>query len=45
MKKTGPLPKLLGLIFVVFIGIMVGVYLVARSVNPVMLDEHGDIRR
>jgi hypothetical protein len=31
----------LGLITALFLGILVGVYLVARSENPVMLDEHG----
>lgn len=30
-----------GLIITLFLGILLGVYLVARSANPVMLDEHG----
>jgi F0F1-type ATP synthase assembly protein I len=30
-----------GLIIALFVGILVGVYLVARSANPVMLDERG----
>jgi hypothetical protein len=29
------------LVIALFIGILVGVYFVARNANPVMLDEHG----
>jgi hypothetical protein len=42
--STGPLPKLLTIIFVLFIGIMVGVYVIARNTNPVILDEYGNVR-
>lgn len=30
-----------GLVMTLFIGILIAVYFVARSANPVMLDEHG----
>jgi hypothetical protein len=30
-----------GLVMTLFLGILVAVYFVARSANPVMLDEHG----
>ncbi len=43
-KSTGPLPKLLGIVFVIFMGILIGSYFVARDANPVILDEHGNIR-
>ncbi|HMV47985.1 MAG TPA: hypothetical protein PKC13_13460 [Blastocatellia bacterium] len=41
-RKQGTiLVTLLGLIGVLFIGILVTAYLVARHANPVILDEHG----
>ncbi len=43
--SSGPLPKLLGAIFILFIGIMVGVYVIARNTNPVILDEYGNVRK
>jgi uncharacterized protein YneF (UPF0154 family) len=43
--STGPLPKLLGFIIVLFIGILVGTYVAARNINPVILDEHGNVRK
>jgi uncharacterized protein YneF (UPF0154 family) len=44
-KSTGPLPKLLGFIIVLFIGILVGTYVASRNINPVILDEHGNVRQ
>jgi hypothetical protein len=38
------LPKFLGFVMVLFIGILIGCYLIAREANPVMLDEHGNVR-
>ena len=38
------LPKFLGGIFVLFVGILVVCYVIARQANPVMLDEHGAVR-
>jgi hypothetical protein len=38
------LPKILGGIFVLFIGILIAAYVIARGANPVMLDGHGHIR-
>jgi hypothetical protein len=38
------LPKVLGGIFVLFVGILIAAYVIARGANPVMLDEHGHIR-
>ena len=38
------LPKVLGGIVVLFIGILVAAYVISRGVNPVMLDEHGHLR-
>lgn len=35
------LTALLGLIFVIFIGILVTAYIVAKRANPVILDESG----
>lgn len=41
-RKQGKiLTALLSLIVVLFIGILVTAYLVARHANPVILDEHG----
>jgi len=38
------LPKVLGGIFVLFIGILIAAYVISRGANPVMLDGHGHIR-
>jgi len=47
MSKAGAsgggrfLQLILGLIFLLFIGILVALYFVAREANPVILDENG----
>ncbi len=38
------LPKFLGGIFVLFVGILIVCYYIAREANPVMLDETGHVR-
>ena len=38
------LPKVLGGIVVLFIGILIAAYVIARGANPVMLDDHGHMR-
>ena len=38
------LPKFLGGVFVLFIGILIACYVIAKRANPVMLDEHGAVR-
>ena len=38
------LPKFLGVVMVLFIGILIACYLIARQTNVVMLDEHGRVR-
>ena len=38
------LPKVLGGIVVLFIGILIAAYVIARGANPVMLDDHGHVR-
>lgn len=38
------LPKFLGAVIVLFIGILIASWLISRQVNPVMLDEKGHIR-
>jgi hypothetical protein len=38
------LPKFLGGVFVLFVGILVVCYVIARRANPIMLDEHGGLR-
>ena len=40
-KKPAPLTYFLGVIFVLFIGILVFCYAVTKRTNPVFLDEHG----
>ena len=42
-KKT-VVPHVLVAIFIGFIGIMVYVYVEAKRLNPVLLDEHGHVR-
>jgi F0F1-type ATP synthase assembly protein I len=43
-KRGGFLPKFLGFIVMLFIGILIGTYLIARQADPVILDEHGNVR-
>ncbi len=43
-KPTTVVPHVLTAIFVCFIGIMVYVYVEAKRLNPVLLDEHGHVR-
>jgi hypothetical protein len=43
-QKTSVVPSVLVAIFVGFIGIMIYVYVEAKRLNPVMLDEHGHVR-
>lgn len=38
------LPKFLGGVFVLFVGIMIACWYIARQANPVILDEHGHPR-
>ncbi len=38
------LPKVLGFIMLLFIGILITCYLIAREANPIILDEHGHVR-
>lgn len=38
------LPKFLGAVIVLFVGILIACYVIARRANPVMLDEHGHLR-
>jgi hypothetical protein len=38
------LPKFLGVIMVLFIGILIATYLIAREADPVILDDHGNYR-
>lgn len=38
------LPKFLGAVIVLFIGILIACYVIARRANPIMLDEQGRIR-
>ena len=40
-KKTAPLTYFLGVVFVLFIGILAFCYAVTKRANPVFLDEHG----
>lgn len=43
-SNTTLVPQLLGAVFVAFIGILIYVYVEARAANPVILDEHGQVR-
>jgi hypothetical protein len=38
------LPKFLGGIIVLFIGILIAAYYISKQANPVMLDEKGNLR-
>jgi len=40
-KKVAPLTVVLGIVFVVFCGILVFVYVATKRANPVMLDQQG----
>jgi hypothetical protein len=40
-RKPAPLAYFLGVVFVLFIGILVFCYVVTKRTNPVFLDEHG----
>jgi hypothetical protein len=40
-KRVAPLTVLLGVVFVVFCGILVFVYVATKRANPVMLDQQG----
>jgi len=40
-KKPAPLAYFLGVVFVLFIGILVFCYVITKRTNPVFLDEHG----
>ena len=42
--RSAFLPKFLGGVFVLFVGILIVCYYIARAANPVMLDEQGHIR-
>jgi len=42
-KKAAPLTYVLGVVFVVFIGILIFCYVVTKRANPVLLDEHGKV--
>lgn len=43
-RPTPFLPKFLGFIALMFIGILIATYLIARDADPVILDEHGHYR-
>jgi hypothetical protein len=40
-KRVAPLTVLLGIVFVVFCGILVFVFVATKRANPVMLDQQG----
>ena len=42
--KDGLMPAFLGLVIVLFLGILIWVALGSRDADPVMLDEHGQPR-
>ena len=43
-QSAGFMPKFLAMVFVLFIGILVWAYVETKKANPVMLDEHGNVR-
>jgi len=40
-KQSAPLVYFLGLVMVIFIGILIFCYVVTKQTNPVFLDQHG----
>jgi hypothetical protein len=40
-KKAAPLAYFLGVVFAIFIGILIVCYAITKRTNPVFLDEHG----
>jgi hypothetical protein len=40
-RRPAPLAYILGVVFVLFIGILIFCYVVTKRTNPVFLDEHG----
>lgn len=38
------LPRFLGFLILLFIGILVAAYVIARDADPVILDDHGNYR-
>ena len=44
MKRRGYFPFVLAAIFVAFIGILATTWVLAEKINPVMLDEKGNVR-
>lgn len=40
-KKAAPLAYFLGVVFALFIGILIFCYVVTKRTNPVFIDEHG----
>jgi len=43
-KKASAFPYFLGLVFALFIGILVFVWQGSKAANPVILDEKGNVR-
>lgn len=43
-NSTGFFPTFLGLIMALFIGILIYTWHEAKQANPVILDEHGNVR-
>jgi len=41
-RKQAPLTYFLWLVFALFIGILIFVYVVTKRTNPILLDEHGN---
>lgn len=44
MKRKGIFPFVLGAIFLTFIGILATTWVLAEKINPVLLDEKGNVR-
>jgi len=42
-EQAAPLVYFLGVVFVLFIGILIFCYAVTKQANPVFLDEHGKV--
>ena len=45
MKRKAFLPGFLGFVMLLFLGLLVLTYVVARDADPVILDERGQVRR